>query len=135
MPITVEWDDAEKLALRYTYPEIWTWDDLFLAIAQGDALLDEVNSKVFIIIDLRQNKTLPPNVLVHARNIFKHIHPHSGDNIVIGMNRFVRAMADTFSRLFGTIMPIPQTVETLEEAHAFIAYHASLVTTVSAMRD
>jgi len=34
-PITVEWDDADKRVLRYTYPEIWTWDDVFLIIEKG----------------------------------------------------------------------------------------------------
>jgi len=126
-PITVEWDDADKRVLRYTYPEIWTWDDVFLIIEKGDALLDEVTSKVFIIIDLSLSKTLPPNALPHGRNILKRSHPNRGIYIVIGMNKFIQTMFETFMQLFGTLVSLPHTAQTLEEARAFVNKYHNLI--------
>lgn len=121
MAVEVKWLDTEQTVLVYTFSDPWTWDDYYETTAQGRAMLQGVDHVVVTIIDMSGSRALPPGALTHLRRVSTDRRPNPGPIILVGLNRFVRAMSDMLSRIYPLAAQRVRIVATLDEAYAVLA--------------
>ncbi|MBC6937874.1 MAG: hypothetical protein DWB42_18890 [Chloroflexi bacterium] len=123
MPVTVEWDNAEKTIIRMAMVGHWTWDEAYAAFADGDQMLDGVNHRVGVIIDLRESKGVPPAALANARKMSEKQHPRAGMTVFVGANAFFLSLWSVFSKVY-TLFVRKHTftfAATIEQAREILA--------------
>jgi hypothetical protein len=118
MAIRVEWDDPDQTALRYIYEGSWNWDEFQQAKKQARLLMDSVDHKVDVIIDVVQTGVLPNNILSRANSIPRERHPNEGIIIIVGANPLIRFLYDVARRIYAEVIDYRdyQMVASLEEA-------------------
>lgn len=123
MSIKVLWDDTDKTIIRYMYEGRWTWDDFQNAYVEAKVMLDEVNHKVALIIDVRNSSLLPNGILSRAKNQSRTRHPNEDTVVIVGANAFVRAIYDVMRNLYSDAIQKRgyYLASTLEEAHTLLA--------------
>ncbi|NWG16714.1 MAG: hypothetical protein HXY41_08775 [Chloroflexi bacterium] len=100
MPVTVEWDNAEKTIVRMEMVGAWTWDEAYAGAESGYALLEEVGYEVGVIIDFSRGTRLPPNAITSARHMIQRRHPRTGLTVFVGANNLFVALWNTFSKVY-----------------------------------
>lgn len=122
MPIQIIWDNEEKTVLRASYIGRWTWEELYVEIDQSNALLDSVEHNVDIIHDWSQSARIPPDAMVHARNLIPKIHPRVRVNIHVGVDSSFTMLWKIFARVYSAIAGRKKFyfVNTIEEARALL---------------
>jgi hypothetical protein len=120
MAIRVEWDDPNQTALRYTYEGSWNWDEFQQAHRQARLMLDTVDHKVDVIIDVVQTGILPNNILSRANSIPRDRHPNEGTVIIVGANPLIRFLYDVARRIYAEVIDYRgyRIVSNLEEARS-----------------
>jgi len=123
MSIKVLWDNTEKTIIRYMYEGRWTWDDFQIAYTEAKVMLDEVNHKVALIIDVRNSSLLPNGILSRAKNQTRTRHPNEDTVVIVGANAFVRAIYDVMRNLYADAIQKRgyYLASTVEEAHTLLA--------------
>lgn len=123
MPVSVQWDDEAKTILRYTYQGQWTWQELYTAANEGNAMIEDLDYNVSCIIDLSSSRILPQNALVHGKNLNTRTPRNVEMNVVVGANALVRSVVDAFMRVYSSLMKITKVrfAANLDEARAIIA--------------
>lgn len=100
MDINVFWDEQHEGVIHVVYPSRWSWNDLYTAEKRG---IDMINATTYANIvsihDMNLSDSLPPLAVTHIQNLVKALHPNTRMTVFVGMNRFVRLMWDTASRL------------------------------------
>lgn len=117
MPITVDWYNADRTALIYTYHGRWTWQELERSVAAGHALMDTVPyNTVHIIIDVREMTLVPTDTISIMNNYRrKTLAPvNFGKLIIHGINPALHFLTSTVRRI------VPQWV-----AHSDAVYTTS----------
>jgi len=100
MEIDVFWDKQHEGVIHVVYPPSWTWNELYAAEKQGIEMINTTGcSHVVSIQDFTKSDSLPPLAVTHIQNLVKALHPNTRLTVFVGMNRFVRLMWDTASRL------------------------------------
>ncbi len=120
MPITVQWDNDQKTTIRYEFAGRWTWEQLFAANDERDAMMKTVDYRVDLIADLRNTMVVPPG----AASQFKRIaqaRAGTGVTVVVGANRFMQIMLDVFKLVQRQSESALATAGSLEEARALLA--------------
>lgn len=119
MSITVAWDNPEKTILRQTYTGRWTWNQFYAASEQTRDLMDSVDHRVDILIDMRHSSTLPQNAMSHI-GVVERRHRNQGRIVAVGVNQLIQLM-------FRIVLPIrPHLAEyilivrTMDEAYAVL---------------
>ncbi|MDX2077382.1 MAG: hypothetical protein SFZ02_13195 [bacterium] len=102
MGVRVIWDDENtKLALRFVYEGVWTWEENYQVIDDSVPMFESVSYIVDIIIDMTASAGYPPgNLLSHFRNMAERYHERAGHSIIINNNPFLRMMSDSFSKIY-----------------------------------
>lgn len=120
MAIRVEWDDSSQYAVRYVYEGSWNWDEFQQARKQARLLMDTVDHKVDIIIDVVQTGILPNNILSRANSIPRERHPNEGTIIIVGANPLIRFLYDVARRIYAEVIDYRgyRMVANLEEARS-----------------
>lgn len=120
MAIRVEWDDPSQNALRYVYEGSWNWDEFQQARKQARLLMDTVDHRVDIIIDVVQTGILPNNILSRANSIPRERHPNEGTIIIVGANPLIRFLYDVARRIYAEVIDYRgyRMVANLEEARS-----------------
>ncbi len=119
MPIQVKWLDEEHKIILNKYTGKWDWTELFNAIEQSASLMDTVDHKVAVILDMSATNHVPTlnlgamQKIVGART--SH-HPNMTHFYMVGIKVYVRAMTDIFSRLFPRAFAQYKVVKSVEEA-------------------
>lgn len=121
MSITVNWSDEQKSELIYHIQGKWTWDELFAAIDEATHLLDTINHRVNLIIDVSESLFMPPLSVANLRRVANAptmSHPNTGLLILVGANQFIKIMFQVFSRLFPHAASRYRLIDTIENAKA-----------------
>ncbi len=124
MGISVQWDNVDRTSLRYVYEGRWTWDELYRAVSEGNAMVGSVPHKVYIIIDVTHSSLIPQNALSQGMRVNAESPANMGLRIVVGANAFLRTLADVAAKVFGATQGGKlnmRLVGTLDEARALIA--------------
>lgn len=101
MPIMVDWYNADRNALIYTYHGRWTWRDLERAVAQGHALMQTVPYTVHVVIDVGQMALLPTDMIssLDRKRIKDLAPPNYGKLIIYGINPALHFITSTVERM------------------------------------
>lgn len=105
MPVTSAWDTDEKYAIRLQISGKWGWDEMWRALNDIHALLEEINYTVCIIIPETERvmHTLPPGLLTQVGAFNRHRHPRSGLMLFIDERR--SSGGRLWFRMVGTVYP------------------------------
>lgn len=122
MPITIEWENEQRTIARWTLEGAWTWDDFRAAQAEFHTMLREVDHMVCVIADMRRAGPLPASSIIHFRNAERSAMPNRDIIVLVGSGLLVRAVTDTFNRVFRRKdNSLFLHADSIEDAHALIA--------------
>ncbi|MBZ0280208.1 MAG: hypothetical protein K8L97_05675 [Anaerolineae bacterium] len=122
MPVTVEWDNAEKTIVRMRMIGKWTWDEAYNAQKEGDALINSVTYPVCAIIDLRESGGVPLSAMSNARSMSAKQNSRVKMTVFLGANTLFVSLWNVFSKVytvFVTRHPFA-FAKTIEESHAIL---------------
>lgn len=91
MAAQVKWQDDSKKILIFTFEGYWVLADFYDVFKESNALLNNLDYKVHMIIDIRDSKSLPTGFFSALRTISKQEHRNAGKVAMVGMNTFTRA--------------------------------------------
>lgn len=125
MPVTVEWFNDEHTMIRYEFIGRWSWEELHDAIEQVQAMIGGVSHRVDILIDLSQNQGIPSGALTQMRGGTLRANRNWGMGVFIGTGTFIRALLNTFTRVYPKMGERYATADTLDDALRLIAQQRS----------
>ncbi len=101
MNIAVDWYTPTVILLQFKPG--WTWEDLYAAIKQADALIASADHTVHLVIDLSRAGRIPSDFLRVAGDVFASgaARPNEGQRVVIGAGALIRAGYSTLARVYG----------------------------------
>jgi hypothetical protein len=102
MSITVVWDNPEQTIIRYIYNGQWSLDNFYQALQESREMMDTVNHRVGLIIDVQNSKLVPNGVLSHGKNVSLRKHANQGKSIIVGASGFVRTLFDVYKKVYRT---------------------------------
>jgi len=122
MGITVVWDNPEHTILRYIYDGPWGMDNFYPALQESHTMMDTVDYRVGIIIDVQKSKLVPNGVLSHGTKVTTSKHPNQGKSIVVGASGLVRSLFDVYKKVYRSSFDEKafDFVKTLDEARAIL---------------
>jgi hypothetical protein len=120
MSIEVHWDTEDQQTLCYQFDGKWTWDDLYEAVNRANLMLDAIERPTPVIVDVSGISGIPSGAMSQASGLMHRSHPNISLTVIVGANRFVRMMADMFTRLRPQSPHTYTFVTTLEEAYHVI---------------
>jgi hypothetical protein len=100
LAIKVAWENDRKKVLVSIYQGAWDLNDFYAATEEINTLMDTVDHKVNLILDMRESGSLPKGFIGALRATAKKRHPHFGRMIFVGGNMFVRMFNDLFLKLY-----------------------------------
>ncbi len=126
MAVNVMWEDEQKKVLLLIFEAHWTLQEFDDAVKRSYDMMDTVDYIVNLIIDLRNGRELPGGFIGGLRKVSKTPHPNHGLMVLIGVNAFVRAVYDVFSKLYpGKASERSMRIAAdYDEAHAMFAHAA-----------
>lgn len=121
MNIRITWEDNN--ILRYDFPEIWSWDELFKAQIYAQSLINQSTDKpVGVILNLPHNTVVPPQAVGSTHQILERLHTLVDVIVVVGGNTIVSALVNVVNRTHWREKKRSIYMnETLDEARLFIA--------------
>ena len=101
MSITVDWYNAEKTAIIYTYDGPWTWNDFDTVVTQGNMLIKSVPYIVHVVVDLKDGSIVPTDVISASgrERITNMTPPNHGKLIVYRISPAIHFLASTVERI------------------------------------
>lgn len=119
MPITVEWDDSEKAAIRIIFESPWTWDEFESASQSVAGLVSRVDHQVCLIYDAVESTGYPStNAISHYRKALLELSPYVKLHIGVGTISFTKKLATIILGVMGGKI---EFVNTLDEARQLAA--------------
>ena len=119
MGILIHWDDNNRI-VHYQLDSDWTWDEFFDAKKQANEMMDTVSHKLGVIIEAPPKPSLPPNLIVNARNALRSTHRNTIMIVIVAAHPLVRTMFHT-TRALGRLANFRvELAYTLDEARAVI---------------
>lgn len=106
MAIQVVWDNPEKKIIRYIYDGRWTWEDLARAREIVHEMLDTVDYRVGIIVDVHKSTMLPNGALTRARQMARvtpKSHKNEGSTVIVGADTLIRSLFEMFRKIYSTL--------------------------------
>lgn len=120
MPVKVRWEDDTHRCIRYDISGIWTWDELYAAVDEVNAMLDTLDYPVLFITNMGEAVSSPPGLAVQIRNFMKLRHRNAGATVLVIRNPFWITLYDVISRVNPTLREQYRVVRTVDEAYAVI---------------
>jgi hypothetical protein len=129
MPVTVEWHNLEKTALRLTYAGILHSDDVRDAHVATNKLLETVSYPVVIVSDYRATTSTVIGTLGRIRPTMETpLHPNTARlTIYVGANSLITTLGKIVVRLYPARFAgrDVRIVRTLDEADRIIQEHVA----------
>jgi hypothetical protein len=130
MPVTVEWHNPEKTALRFAFSGVLHLDELRRARLEGDLLLDTVTHSVVIVFDFRDVTRLAMGAFGKLQPALDQPHHRNTGQMMInvGLNQLLSMLGQIAKRLYPQVYAgrDMRFVRTLDEADRILqAYTAN----------
>src|SRR5215813_7451239 len=116
MPIHVVWYDTDKTIIVWEFDGEWDWQDYHAAINTAVVMIRGVGHIVDSIMDLRHNRSLPPNALIQGKRWFVVAPPNFGVTVVAGGSGLIRGIATTIATVYKRFSDRILMASTVEEA-------------------
>jgi hypothetical protein len=127
MPISVQWDNDDKIAVVINYQRPWTWTEFNAAVEQMTVLFNSVSHKVDVIFDIRNGGFPPPDAMKRFKQAAEISHPNGGLLVFVAPNmmaQFVKGLVQILTRAFwafGTFEgPNFIFTKSMDEARAYL---------------
>lgn len=122
MNIAVSWHTPSIILLQFRPG--WSWDDLYAAIKEADALIASADHVVHLVIDLSRAGRIPGDFLRVAGGVFASgaARSNEGQRLVVGAGALIRAGYNTLAHVYGgSLRARPfRFVNSLAEAYALL---------------
>lgn len=122
MNIAVSWHTPSIVLLQFRPG--WSWDDLYTAIKEADALISSADHTVHLVIDLSRAGRIPGDFLRVAGDVFAsgEARANEGQRLVVGAGALIRAGYSTLAHVYGgSLRARPfRFVNSLAEAYALL---------------
>jgi hypothetical protein len=129
MGIRIEWDDDNKIAIRYTAEGRWTWDDFYQATNLSREMMDSVpHEQVDYIVDMSKGGFLPQNAMSQLGRVSRSRHAKAGRLVLVGTNAFIKALVNVMAKVNARSATNMYVVDTLDEARLVLAAHRGQLT-------
>ncbi|GAB5493758.1 MAG: hypothetical protein Phog2KO_39730 [Phototrophicaceae bacterium] len=118
MPITAQWYEETQENIHYDVIDIWSWEELSMAIDEAMVLLDSVDYKVNLIIDFTNTNYVPQISYAHLSKVANAptmTHPNADKFIIIDANNYIGVVLNVFKKLFPFASEKYITIKTHEE--------------------
>ncbi len=101
MNVTIQWENAAKSVLRYTFEGVWDWHDFHAAF---DQQREEFSlSNLCIVIDLRKTLHFPSDAVLHLRRMAELANSISGIMIVIATSAPIVTIFQVFMVIYHSV--------------------------------
>lgn len=118
--IEVFWDNDERTIIYMLFEGRWTWDDFYAADKQVIELEKDGADRVDVIVDLRQSAGLPPNTLLHVKNIADKQSEKIGLNVLVTPSPLIHSLYHVGARFYSRIGQYFCIADTPEDARRII---------------
>jgi len=111
----ISWQNEDKTLLEVRYHEPLTVEDIIDTITEIANVLDTVEHKVVLLVDMTDISTIPRNLLTAYPRIAKTRgvnHPNAAASYIVVDNRVIELITSIFNRMYASF----QVVRSLEEA-------------------
>ena len=95
----VEWDNEECTIIRLEVNPIWTIDDYLYGVQEVNALMDTVDYKVHVIIDMRKSTAIPSGFLSAMRSQKNRTHHNMGVTVIVGAGALITTMFTMINKI------------------------------------
>jgi len=120
--IELDWDDAEKTIIRYTFFDPWTWDEYYATNPKRDMMFAEAHQVIDIILDFRKGTHLPPQAMTHLRKVGSWDSPQRGVVVILGVHSMLQLLANIMTSLYPqSVLKMPRPAKDMDNAHRIIS--------------
>jgi hypothetical protein len=124
MPVTLDWDNADKTILRLTLMDNWEWEDLTVISPVAIALLGSVEHAVHVLVDHAQTDHLARGGLTHAVGLMDLLPSNLGSVIIVTHILPLRRVVKTIGYITGGRGHKLSSVATFDEAYRLFDDHS-----------
>ena len=110
-----EWVNEAKTAVKITYVEMVSFEEIVESQSKVSAMLDSIDHRAFFIVDLRRLTAMSPQLISNFPAIARLklvSHPNLDRVINVVDNSFLESVASIFGRVYRKVY----FVRTMEEA-------------------
>jgi hypothetical protein len=125
MPISVAWESEAKTTVLYTFVGSWTWREFDSAVMEAHSLIDSVNYRVNIVVDMRRSFVLPSGAISYIRRMPGRKHPRTRVTVMVGASNVIHAIYQMIVTLYPAIATNFLMVNSFEEAYEVFAQRES----------
>lgn len=120
MSVTSAWYNPAQDIVLYVFEGRWTWDELYSAYNQAIAMEKSVPHRVDVVLNMLDSKSVPPNALLHVKNISNKQPDNIGLTIVVTPSTFIQSLFNAGTRFYKGIAHYFRVVPTMEAAMKMI---------------
>lgn len=121
MGVNLVWEDDTKRVLRFNFEENWTWDEFFVAKKQAYIMIDSIDHKVGVIVDISTLAAFQPNILANSRQALSNKHPNTFVVVIVVARSFARTMISLLYDIIRFSAIRVEIAASLDEARAIVA--------------
>lgn len=114
------WDNDDHSIVYMLFSGKWTWDDFYIVDQQVIAMEKDGADQIDVIVDLRYSSGLPPNTLLHVKNIADRQSEKIGVNVLVTNSPLVHNLYKVGSKVYPQINRYFCVAESPEEARTII---------------
>lgn len=119
--VTLIAEDENVAVLYCGYSDPWTWDDFYTALAQDEAITQNLNGRtIYRVVDLSESQFVPSGAVKHFRKASGYLM-NAELTVYVTTNSVVRGVGKLMGSMFPRTAPRVRHVATLAEAGEIIA--------------
>jgi len=100
MTVKVDWYNAERTIMIYTFVGRWTWEEFYPVFDKMLRDMDTVSHKIDFIMDMLQSEYIPFGAIFHLKRAADTRHPNLGMVIYVGMNPLLQSIGQVFLKVY-----------------------------------
>jgi hypothetical protein len=119
--IKVVWGNPEKTIVSIEVCGYYSWTEMHESMEEKFALMDSVDHKVCVLMDMREAGPLPGPVLPNLKRIITMVHPNEGTNVIVGARGILPVLFDLIVKPYRSEEASYVFADTLEQARCLMA--------------
>lgn len=124
MGIELYWDNDVRTVMLVEVDGSWTWDEMYGVLDKIKKVTDNADTTIAAILDLSRGLSFPGGALFtknsydHAKRVLQMSEGGTGPVMIVGANRLIKMVYDTFKRLDSSATSNVRFTESVDEARA-----------------
>ena len=121
MPVSMDWDNAQRTVIRVTFDGTWEIKDIHLIINKGVSMIESVDHDVDTIYDFTRSKFSPKHILTTVDYMENSHNIHERLMIMVNASVYIRSLTKVAAVMAPKTFADVRFVNCLEDAYALIA--------------